>query len=47
MRRELLDVTTKKHAAMLAPWAVVIQKIYCGYMCFESVVDYATWLTQV
>jgi len=46
MRTEFLQVSTRKQAAKLAPWAAVIVKCDGGYMAYESVDDARTAKNQ-
>ena len=46
MRVVFLDVTTRKEALALAPWACKIIKVCGGYMAYESWSDYETAMQQ-
>lgn len=46
MRTEFVECGTRKQAQVACPWAAKIVKVEGGYMCFESVDDYNTWLRQ-
>ena len=46
MRKEFLEGATRKQAKELAPWASKIVKVCGGYMAFESIDDYKTWINQ-
>ena len=46
MRKEFLEVNTRKEALKEAPWAAKIIKVVGGYMAFESLQDYETWKNQ-
>lgn len=47
MRQEFLAVETIEQAEQLAPWAAKIVECDGGYMAFESITDYETWMAQV
>jgi hypothetical protein len=47
MRQEFLEVDTMQKAQSLAPWAAMIVAVEGGYMAFESITDYETWMGQV
>ena len=47
MRTEFLEVETIEQAEQLAPWAAKIVEVDGGYMAFESITDYETWVGQV
>jgi len=46
MQKEFLKVDTLKEAKDSCPWAVVIQNVEGGYMCFESADDAKQWENQ-
>jgi hypothetical protein len=46
MRREFLEVSTRRQAQKLAPWAAVITKADGGFWAFESADDYRIWRGQ-
>jgi hypothetical protein len=47
MKQEFFAVDTIEQAEKLAPWAAKIVAADGGYMAFESVADYETWMGQV
>jgi len=47
VRREFIQVKTRRTAVKRAPWACWIVKVEGGYMAFESATDYKTWKNQV
>ena len=44
--KQLIETTSRKQAAKIAPWAAKIVKVEGGYMAFEFVSDYQTWKRQ-
>ena len=46
MRKKMVETTSRKTAEKACPWAAKIVKVDGGYMCFESMDDYATWAGQ-
>lgn len=43
----LADAPTYADAEAIAPWAAVIIHADDGWMAFESVKDYHTWIAQI
>lgn len=41
-----LEVTTRKQATALAPWACKIVKVDGGYYAFERISDFERWNNQ-
>ncbi len=46
MKKEFIEVKSRKTAVKRAPWAARIIKVEGGYMAFESTTDYQTWKKQ-
>jgi hypothetical protein len=46
MRKEMIQVKTRKEAEQAAPWASKVVKVDGGYMAFESIDDYRAWKNQ-
>lgn len=46
MRKQFIQVETRKEAEKEAPWASKIVKVEGGYMAFENLGDYETWRSQ-
>ena len=46
MRIMSIDVATLEEAENIATWAAEIVEVEGGYLAFESVDDYDTWLKQ-
>jgi hypothetical protein len=46
MRTQFVQTASRAAAKSACPWASKIVKVDGGYMCFESVADYATWRKQ-
>ena len=46
MRKEFVEVSTRRQAAKACPWAAKIAKVDGGYQAFESVADYDIWKNQ-
>ena len=46
MRKQMVEVGTRREAVKLMPWAAVIAKVAGGYMGFERMGDYRTWRNQ-
>ena len=46
MRVQFIDATSRQRALKVAPWAARIVKVEGGYIAFESVDSYSTWLGQ-
>ena len=44
MRTEIIETETKQEAEALAPWAAELHEVEGGWMAFESMYDYMTWL---
>jgi len=46
MRIRFVAAVTRRQAAAECPWAARIVMVDGGWMCFESLTDYATWMAQ-
>ena len=46
MRREFIEVRSRKTAAKRAPWAAKITKVVGGFIAFESYDDWRVWRNQ-
>ena len=46
MRQEFIQVANRKQATARAPWAAKIVKVEGGYMAFESIAEWQTWMNQ-
>jgi len=46
MRIRFVPAVTRRQAAAECPWAARIVRVDGGWMCFESLTDYATWRAQ-
>lgn len=46
MRKEFVEVKTRKQALARCPWASFILKAIGGYWCFESLTDYQIHVNQ-
>lgn len=46
MRKEFVSCACRKTAWRRAPWAAVVTKVEGGFMAFESVADFKTWIDQ-
>jgi len=46
MRIRFVATVTRRQAAVECPWAARIVRVDGGWMCFESLTDYATWRAQ-
>ena len=46
MRKETVEVKTRKQAEKLMPWAAKVVRVQGGYMGFESVEDHRVWKNQ-
>lgn len=42
MRQKYVQCKTRAEAMKMCPWASYTLKVYLGYICFESFVDYLT-----
>lgn len=43
MRREFIEVKSRKTAKKRAPWASRIAAVCGGFLAFESIYDYTVW----
>lgn len=46
MRKQFIVCYSRSTAHRLCPWAARVVKVEGGFLCFESVSDYAIWLNQ-
>lgn len=46
MRQQFVRCNRRSEAVAQCPWAAIIVKAGNGYMAFESVDDYRTWIRQ-
>jgi len=46
MRISFITCKDRRTALRRAPWACKIVKVEGGYMAFESITDYDTWMRQ-
>lgn len=46
MRTHFCEVETIEQAEAMCPWAAKIVEVEGGFMCFESITDYETWMNQ-
>lgn len=46
MRQQIVETTSRAAAVKAMPWAARIVKVCGGYMGFESLSDYETWMRQ-
>jgi len=46
MRKSMIECKDRRTAARHCPWAAKIVKVFGGYMCFESMMDYEIWKNQ-
>jgi hypothetical protein len=46
MRKQFIEMKTRKAAETVAPWACVIVKVNGGFHAFESRADYGIWRKQ-
>ena len=46
MKTKFIETESRDEAKRACPWAAKIAKVYCGFICFESVDDYKTWKNQ-
>lgn len=46
MKVIFIQANTKKEAFGICPWASKVKKVDGGFLCFECLNDYTTWLRQ-
>jgi hypothetical protein len=46
MKIESVQCNSKTEAESQMPWAAIVVEVDGGYMGFESIADYNTWLNQ-
>lgn len=46
MRKEFVETKFMSIAILKCPWASKIVQVQDGFMCFECVDDYRTWMNQ-
>ena len=46
MRKEMVECKSSKTAYNRCPWASICVRVCGGFMCFECIAEYETWINQ-